>query len=181
MISSRGSAMATTALIPVSEYLNTTYRPDRDYVDGELKERNVGEQPHGDLQIILGTIFRNNRLQWGVRPLGDTRLQVKEARYRIPDLVVVRNTDPKDPIITFAPLLCIEILSKDDRLREMQERVDDYETMGVKDIWVIDPWSRVGYVASGNGFQQPADGVLRVAESSIAISLEDIFGQLDEF
>ena len=25
-------------LIPVSEYLNTTYRPDRDYIDGEVKE-----------------------------------------------------------------------------------------------------------------------------------------------
>jgi len=173
--------MATAALIPVSEYLQTTYRPDRDYIDGELKKRNVGEQPHGDLQMILGTIFRNNRLAWGVRPLGDTRVQVAPTRFRIPDVSIVRNTDPKDSIIGFAPLLCIEILSKDDRLTEMQERIDDYAAMGVKDSWVIDPWKRVGYFASPRGFIQPEDGVLRIAETPIAVSLADIFAQLDEF
>lgn len=173
--------MAAATQIDVSEYLQTTYRPDRDYVDGELRERNVGEQPHGDLQMILGTIFRNNRLTWGVRPLGDTRLQVTPTRYRIPDVCVVRNTDPKDSIIRFAPLLCIEILSKDDRLHEMQERIDDYAALGVKDSWIIDPWKRVGYLASPKGFTQPDDGVLTVRGTVIAVSLQDIFAQLDEF
>lgn len=173
--------MATAALIPVSEYLQTTYRPDRDYVDGELKERNVGEQPHGDLQMILGTIFRNNRLTWGVRPLGDTRLQVTPTRYRIPDVMVVRNTDPKDAIVRFIPLLCIEILSKDDRLHEMQERVDDYAGMGVKSIWIIDPWKRIAYYGSTKGFEQPSDGVLRIDGTPIEVSLEQVFAELDEF
>lgn len=49
--------MATSTLIPVSEYLNTVYRPDCDYIDGELRERNVGERPHAQLQIILGRSF----------------------------------------------------------------------------------------------------------------------------
>lgn len=173
--------MATATLIPVSEYLRTTYRPDCDYIDGELKERNVGEQPHGNLQIILGAIFQNNRVIWGVRPLGDTRLQVKPTRYRIPDLMVLRNTDPKDPIIAFVPLLCIEILSKDDRLNEIQERVDDYAEMGVRDIWVINPWKRIGYSATVAGFASPDDGVLRVAGTEIAVELSEIFRQLDEF
>ena len=172
--------MATAALIPISEYLQTTYRPDLDYVDGELKERNVGEQPHGDLQMILGTIFRNNRLAWGVRPLGDTRVQVTPTRFRIPDVCVVRNTDPKDPIIRFVPLLCIEILSKDDRLYEMQERINDYAVMGVKDIWVIDPWKRVGYLASAKGFTQPDDGTLRIEGTPVKILLAEIFAELDE-
>jgi hypothetical protein len=33
--------MATNTVIPVSEYLSTTYRPDCDYVDGEVQERNL--------------------------------------------------------------------------------------------------------------------------------------------
>jgi hypothetical protein len=44
------SGMATAALIPVSEYLATTYRPACDYIDGEVKERNVGRQFHAALQ-----------------------------------------------------------------------------------------------------------------------------------
>jgi hypothetical protein len=36
--------MATSVHIPLGEYLKTTYRPDRDYVDGELQERNLGQR-----------------------------------------------------------------------------------------------------------------------------------------
>jgi hypothetical protein len=32
--------MATIAHISLSEYLDTSYRPDREYVDGEIRERN---------------------------------------------------------------------------------------------------------------------------------------------
>ena len=31
-------------LIPVDEYLRTSYRPDCDYVDGEVLERNSGDR-----------------------------------------------------------------------------------------------------------------------------------------
>lgn len=173
--------MAAAIHIPVSEYLRTTYRPDRDYIDGEVRERNVGEQPHGDIQIILGTIFRINRLTWGVRPLGDTRLQISPTRYRIPDVLVLRNTDPKDPIITFAPLLCVEIMSHEDRLNEIRQRIADYMSVGAKAAWVVDPWRRVAYEETADGLREPADGVLRVSGTAIAVSIAEVFQQLDEF
>ena len=53
--------MATPVLIPVSEYLNTTYRPDRDYVDGELKERTLGDTSHATAQGVFFAIFLANR------------------------------------------------------------------------------------------------------------------------
>jgi len=172
--------MASSVLVPVREYLQTTYRPDRDYIDGELKERNVGEQPHAHLQGIISGIFREKRTIWGVRALPEQRIQISPQRYRIPDICVIRSTDPKDPIIGFAPLLCVEILSKDDSLGELQERVNDYAGMGVKDIWAIDPWKRLGYQASKQGFTQPSDGILRVVGTPIEVSLAGIFTELDE-
>jgi hypothetical protein len=45
--------MASTTLISVSEYLKTTYRPDCDFVDGRIEERNVGEHDHAALQAAL--------------------------------------------------------------------------------------------------------------------------------
>lgn len=172
--------MATAALIPVREYLETTYRPDRDYVDGELKERNVGEQPHAHLQVIIGAIFRENRNAWRVRPLTEQRLQVTPTRFRIPDICVIRIDDSKSPIISFPPLLCVEVLSKDDTLSELQERVDDYAAMGVETIWAIDPWKRIGYHASARGFEQPSDGVLKIAGTDVAMRLNDLFSEMDE-
>lgn len=173
--------MAAATHISVSEYLRTTYRPDRDYVDGELKERNVGEQPHAHLQSILAGIFQNNRKAWGIRPLTEQRFQITPTRFRIPDVMVLRNTDSKDDIVAFAPLLCVEILSREDRLSEIRERVADYMSVGAKTAWVIDPWRRVAYEESADGLKEPADGMLRVNGTPIEISIEAIFRELDEF
>jgi hypothetical protein len=38
--------MSSATLVSVQEYLATCFRPDREYVDGEIQERNLGEQPH---------------------------------------------------------------------------------------------------------------------------------------
>ncbi len=38
--------MPAAIAIPLSEYLGTSYRPDCDYLEGELLERNVGELDH---------------------------------------------------------------------------------------------------------------------------------------
>ena len=35
--------MSSATVVSVAEYLSTSYRPDLDYVDGELQERNFGE------------------------------------------------------------------------------------------------------------------------------------------
>ena len=42
--------MSSATLISVSEYLKSSYRPDCDYVDGRVEERNVGEHDHAALQ-----------------------------------------------------------------------------------------------------------------------------------
>jgi hypothetical protein len=42
--------MATTTQIALSEYLQTSYRPDLEFVDGELQERSVGKTDHARVQ-----------------------------------------------------------------------------------------------------------------------------------
>ena len=39
--------MAVGTLVSVEEYLHTSYRPDCDYVDGEIQDRLWGEFSHG--------------------------------------------------------------------------------------------------------------------------------------
>src|SRR5580700_1710160 len=118
--------MSSIAGISVEEYLSTSYRPDRDYVDGEVRERNVGEYPHSHLQTCLAIWFGSRRREWDIRVLVEQRVRVNARRFRIPDVCVLRRDQPIEPVFTQPPLVCIEILSKDDRLRDMQERVDEY-------------------------------------------------------
>jgi len=172
--------MATPVLIPVSEYLNTTYRPDCDYVDGELKERNVGETPHSALQSFLVSICFANRKAWGVRAFTEQRVQTSASNYRIADVCVVRLGVPPGPIIRETPLICVEILSRGDSLADMQERIDDYLGMGVENVWLIDPLRRRAWVATTAGIHKLADPEFAVAGTSIRIPLADIYTELDE-
>ena len=171
---------ASTTLVPLSEYLKSSYRPDRDYLEGELQERNMGEQPHARLQNFFGYLFRLNQKLWGVRALPEQRVQVRPERFRIPDLAIIQSSDPFELIITKAPFLCIEVLSSEDSLRRIHERVKDYAAMGVPNIWVVDPWSRAAYYASSTEFKQIEDGVLRIAGTPIEVSLSELFAELDE-
>ena len=43
--------MSAATLLSLEEYLNTSYSPDREYRDGVLVERNVGEKAHALLQL----------------------------------------------------------------------------------------------------------------------------------
>ncbi len=57
---------ATATLVPVSEYLSTGYRPDCDYLDGELEERNVGAKDHGNVQKRLLPYLGSRERQLGI-------------------------------------------------------------------------------------------------------------------
>jgi hypothetical protein len=59
--------MAAATQISVTEYLNTTYRPDRDYVDGEVLERNLGEYEHSRPQMRLILFFGTREKEWRIR------------------------------------------------------------------------------------------------------------------
>jgi hypothetical protein len=56
--------MATAVHLPVSDYLRTTYRPDREYIDGELRERNMGKWEHARLQLVLAAWFYQHEAVW---------------------------------------------------------------------------------------------------------------------
>jgi Uma2 family endonuclease len=64
---------------------------------------------------------------------------------------VVSRDQAIEAVFTHPPLACIEILSKDDTLRSMQDRIDDYLELGVANIWIVDPVSRRAYVCTRGG------------------------------
>lgn len=47
--------------VSVEEYLASSYRPDCDYVNGEVLERNLGEKEHAIMQAALTHLFMQNR------------------------------------------------------------------------------------------------------------------------
>jgi Uma2 family endonuclease len=166
-------------LVTVEEYLKTSYRPDCDYVDGRVEERNVGEYDHGLPQLILGHLFMNHREEWGIRVVTDVRTQVARRRFRVPDLSVLRADAPKEQIISHPPLIAIEILSPEDGLSRFQERIEDYLGFGVEHIWILDPAKRAAYAASSTGLLPVRTEELTVPGTPIRVVLRELFAELD--
>src|SRR5215467_1720230 len=136
--------MGTATQIPVDEYLRTSYDPDRDYLAGQLVERNVGEVEHSDAQgnayFYLRSRYKN--IWAGV----EVRVQVKPDRFRVPDVAIVRGRKPQARIVTEPPFAVIEVLSPEDRAGDLQARIDDYLAFGIAFVWVINPTTRKEYV-----------------------------------
>lgn len=167
--------MAAATQISVDEYLKTTYRPDCDYVDGQVQERNLGERDHSRPQMLLSAYFFAREKEWRIIVMPEQRVQVNPHRFRIPDVCVLHQDAPNEQIVATAPLICIEILSKDDSFSSIVDRLDDYVSMGVANIWVIDPHKRRAYTYGTDGTIEASDGQLRVANSNISVPLSSIF------
>jgi Uma2 family endonuclease len=172
--------MASATLIPVSEYLSTSYEPDCDYINGELQERNMGERPHSAVQYILTERLNRNRRQWSIIALQEQRVQVNDHRFRVPDVAVLRRSDPVDDIVQKAPLACIEVLSPEDRMNSILDRFDDYARMGVENLWLIDPVRRHAWVVGADGSQQRVTEAFTIEGTPIRISLAEVFAELDD-
>jgi len=170
--------MATATLVSVEQYLSTPYSPDCDYVDGVVLERNVGELNHSTVQGELYFWFRTRRRDLRTWAYTEQRVQVKPTRYRVPDVCVVVGEKPQEQIFTKPPFLCIEILSPDDRMSELLDKIGDYLEFGVRYVWVIDPTSRRAWVHTAAGSHEIRDLVLRTDNPEIAVPLAEIFAEL---
>jgi Uma2 family endonuclease len=173
------SAIPQPQRVPVEVYLATSYRPDCDYVDGEVLERNLGTFDHAFVQGLLVKLFLNHGGDWKCLAIPEQRIRIDAERYRIPDVCVLRKSALREQIVTQPPFICIEILSPEDRLMRMRERVDDFLELGTEHVWIVDPGLRRGYVCSRIGFQEPEGGVFAVPGTPIRVVLSDLFAELD--
>ena len=166
--------MSVVTTVPLSEYLNTSYRPDCDYVDGELVERHVGDAEHSLLQISLGAWLVNNRKRLGITAYTEQRVQVKATRFRIPDITVIAGQGPTKGIIKQPPFLCIEVLSTEDRFPKVLEKVTDFLEFGVQYVWVIDPATNFATIYTQGGAREVRDGILTTQNPDISVNLHEL-------
>ena len=170
--------MATTTQIALSEYLKTSYDPDLEFVDGELRERNVGKTDHARVQALLAMWFGAHEQEWRIVVTTEQRIRVATDRVRIPDVTLVRPGALNEDVLSVSPLCVIEILSPDDTYSRTWERAADYRKMGIENIWLIDPGTRSGQASTAQGWQDTMD--FEIPGTPIKLNLADIFSRLDQ-
>jgi Uma2 family endonuclease len=128
--------------IPVEVYLHSSYEPDAEYVDGEIENRPMGEYDHASWQQAIQRWFLQHEQIWNVRVRPELRIQVSSTRYRVPDVTVLDRNRPIEQIVTHPPVAVVEILSPEDSMMRMTQKLGEYAAMGIPHIWVIDPVSK---------------------------------------
>lgn len=128
--------MSVGTLVPLAEYLATSYDPDVEYVDGVLVERNVGDLLHSLIQ--RNGILTLSRKYPQLFALPELRSRTKTTRYRLPDVAVLLRW-PETRFLLEPAHIAVEILSEDDRMTEVVEKVGEYEAAGFANVWLVDP------------------------------------------
>ena len=159
-------------------YLQTDFRPDCDYVDGEILERNVGEREHSFLQLKIAMLISQHEQEWRVAVYPEHRVQVERNRFRIADIAGISAQDPFEKIITHPPILCVEIMSSEDRWARITERFEDYRRMGVLSLWAVDPIDSKAWMWSKSTPEWTEAALLEVPGTSIRIDLAPVFAEL---
>ena len=136
----------------------------------------MGEHDHAALQAALILWFGQRQSEWHIEVLPEQRMRLSPTRYRVPDICLVSLDEPVEQILTKPPLACIEILSPEDTLRRMQERVDDYRDFGVPNIWVLDPVTQKGYDCTSSGFLEARE--FSISGTSIRLVLSELFSRI---
>ena len=175
------SCMATHAAVEtvsLEQYLHSSYHPDREYVDGEVVERNLGEKDHSLLQAFLTSWFYGHRREWNIMVLPEQRVQTS-ANFRVPDVTLVRREDDFERWVKKAPLLCVEIQSPEDRMSRTLIRLEEYRRMGIENIWVLDPEERTAWTYNASGLALATAERLEIAESPIYLPLAELWAELD--
>lgn len=133
--------------------------PDEDryeLIDGILVERppvgNESDWIAGELQAILRNHVRAARLGWVFgSESGYQCFPDDPNRLRRPDVSFVRFGRFPDERIPkgyarLAPDLIVEVVSPNDLAEKVEEKVQDFLSAGVRQVWVVDPESRAVHV-----------------------------------
>lgn len=168
--------MSTGTLISVEEYLRTSYSPDMEYVDGELVEIHVGEKGHSQVQSNI--IFALRTKYRHIRVYPELRSRVTATRFRLPDVCVTLEP-PRGAVLEEAPFIAIEILSEDDRVTRLVEKLKEYAAKGIQHIWIFDPRLKQMFIFRDNALQEVLGDTISTGEPHLELTRAESFTDLD--
>jgi Uma2 family endonuclease len=159
-------------------------------IDGTLVEKTMGVYESavaGALIYFLKHYLRSHRL--GVVLAPDGLLRILPRQVRIPDVAFLGwrrlggRRIPRDPILSAAPDLAVEVLSRGNTKGEMTRKLRDYFAAGVGLVWYIDPRTRTAksYSSPQQCQSIDEDGVLVGGNvlPGFELSLCDLFAEAE--
>ncbi len=110
------------------------------------------------------------------------RIQVREGKYREPDLLLLRNADDpraQDAYWLGADLV-MEVVSPDDRERDTLIKRADYAEAGIPEYWIVDPLDETITVLTLQESLYMEHGVFHRGEQATSVLLIDLAVSVDD-
>lgn len=163
----------------VDEYLNTSYEPDVEYVDGVLVEKGMPTIAHNFLGRLLLFWFAQFEHQLGFTAMYDVRTQIiQRARYRLPDMMLCPMPLPKGRIVDVVPWVVIEIISSDDTINSTQDRFNDYAGVGVQHVLQMDPEKYIAHRFDNGSMIKTSFKSLALPTGDVPFDSDELFRRL---
>jgi Uma2 family endonuclease len=102
----------------------------------------------------------------------ELRVRVRPGLIRIPDVSVYYPNEPQERVPTTPPFVAIEILSPDDRMADVRNKLAEYRAWGVTHVWLVDPHSKRMYARDAELVEVPT---LKIPELGVEVTPADIF------
>ncbi len=179
---------STKALVSAEQFLQMPPQEGKRFElnEGALVEMTFPSFKHNK---VAGRLYVQLELFLREHPLGeafpsDSGYQLGPATVRGPDISFLRtermrslNWDSND--FDGAPDLAVEVVSRSDSARDLQQKVGQYLEAGAHTVWVIYPDTREIHIFAHDGSVRRigADGVLEVPEllPGFSVSAHELF------
>jgi Uma2 family endonuclease len=141
--------LSETKLITGEELLELGDIGRSELIDGKVVTMSPADSEHGFIGFNLGaelrTFVRQKKLGWVIG--GETGIYIRRNpdRIRGADIVFVSKEKlPNLPIgfLDVAPELVIGIISPSDRWQDVRDKLADYFSIGIGQVWVVEPANR---------------------------------------
>jgi Uma2 family endonuclease len=161
-------------------------------VDGELVMAAAPTTEHQrcilELALKLTPLVRERRLgEIFIAPV-DIVIRRDPLRTRQPDLLFISNARRYiigRQVIEGGPDLVIEILSPSNTRRELEEKLQDYQAIGVREAWIIGPQGRTVEVlqvspegSERSGLYGLSDAIVSQVLPELQLTVNEIFPEV---
>lgn len=163
-----------------------------EYINGEIVLLTSPDTFHqaisGNLYVKLRAYLKGKKCKVFYAPF-DVHFHKKDFKtpdVMQPDLLIA--CDMEDAVnekgrYMGIPSLCVEILSKSTRSKDMVDKLNTYMLSGVREFWIVDPQKRTVLLYGFKDFAvdeyrvyQPGDTLVSYFFEGLEIALEEIFG-----
>jgi Uma2 family endonuclease len=120
----------------------------------------------------LATFFETRRKSSSVFARTELRLRIRANLILIPGVTVFHPDEPQQRYPDQPPYVAIEILSLDDKLIDVREKLEMYHNWGVPHVWLVDPHSRRMYTCDAGLMEVPT---LELPDLNLTLASAELF------